>query len=99
MGNTALITLAASWLLLLTVLVLEFAGIRRRGTAWRWQGTGLLIMNTAALIYTFAQVRGWSYARLDTLISITFPVTLAGGAFFVIGVAVLVRAGGRARRD
>jgi hypothetical protein len=92
MGRAALITVAVSWLSLLTGLVLDFAGIWRRGTAWRWQGTGLLVMNSAALVYTFAQVRGWSYTRLDTLISITLPVTLAGGAIFVIGMVVLVRA-------
>lgn len=96
MGHTALIAMSASWLLLLTALVLEFAGIRRRGTAWRWQGTGLLVMNSAALVYTLAQVRGWSYTRLDTIDSITFPVTLAGGAIFVIGLVVLIRAGRRA---
>jgi hypothetical protein len=35
---------AAAWLLILTVLVLDFAGILRRGTYWRLQGTGLLLM-------------------------------------------------------
>ena len=53
-------------------------------------------MNSAALVYTLAQVRGWSYTRLDTIDSITFPVTLAGGAIFVIGLVVLIRAGRRA---
>jgi hypothetical protein len=96
MGHAALIVMSASWLALLTALVLEFAGIRRRGTTWRWQGTGLLVMNSAALVYTFAQVRGWSYTRLDAIDSITFPVTLAGGAIFVIGLVVLARAGRRA---
>jgi hypothetical protein len=91
MGHVALVVLAGSWLLLLTVLALDFTGVWRRGTAWRWQGTGLLVMNSAALAYTFAQTRGWSYTRLDMLDSVTFPVTLAGGALFVIGVVVLFK--------
>jgi hypothetical protein len=62
-------------------------------------GTGLLVMNSAPLIYTFAQVRGWSYARLDTVDSITFPVTLAGAAIFAIGMVVLVKARRRARPE
>ena len=85
------LVLLASWLLILTALVLDFAGIRRRGTAWRWQGTGLLVMNGAILVNTFLEFRGWSYSRLDTVRSITPPIVLAGAATFGIGVVVLFR--------
>ena len=93
MGQVALICLAVSWLVLLAVLGLDFTGVRPRGTAWRWQGTGLLVMNSAVLVRTLAQFRGWSYTRLDTLDSVSFPVTLAGGAIFVVGLVLLARAG------
>jgi len=86
------IVLAASWLFILAVLVLEFAGILRRGTAWRWLGTGLLVMNSAALIGDLARLRGWSVSQLDTLHAITLPVTLAGFALVVIGLSVQVKA-------
>jgi hypothetical protein len=86
------IALAVSWLLILTALVLDFAGILRRGTARRWQGTGLLVMNSAALIGDLARLRGWSVGPLDTLHTITLPITLAGFALLVIGISVQVKA-------
>jgi hypothetical protein len=86
------IALAASWLLILTVLALDFAGILRRGTAWRWQGTGLLVMNSAALVGDVARLRGWSVSQLDTLHAVTFPVTLTGFALFVIGLSAQIKA-------
>jgi hypothetical protein len=91
MALGSLIFLAASWLLILTTLVLDFAGIRRRGTAWRWQGTGLLVMNSAVLANEFLEFRGWSSSRLDTVHSITTPVTLAGAATLGIGLVILFR--------
>lgn len=84
------IFLAASWLMLLTTLVVDFAGIRRRGTAWRWQGTGLLIMNSVVLVDSYADARGGPYPRTP-LHSFTWPVLLTGFALLVIGLVVQVR--------
>ena len=99
MGLVALIALTTSLVVLVTALVLDLAGISRRGTAMRVLWTGLLIMNSAALINTIAQVRGWPYPQQDAIGSITFPMTLTGGVIGVGGgVAILGRERRRARR-
>ena len=46
--------LAGSWFLILTVLVLDLVGVLRRGTGFRWQAVGLLIINTPVSISGFA---------------------------------------------
>jgi DNA-binding beta-propeller fold protein YncE len=85
------IALAVLWPLILTVLVLDFAGIVRCGTAWRWQGTGLLLMFSPTLINTSAQYGGWSSSWIHSL---TWPVTLAGLVLVIGGSLVM----GRKRR-
>lgn len=85
------IVLAASWFMLLTVLLLDFGGILHRGNAVRWQATGLLVMNGAALVNAFGEFRGWSYGQLDELRSVTFPVTVAGFAIFAVGLFLFFR--------
>jgi hypothetical protein len=84
------IFLAAVWILLLTTVVLDFAGIWRRPTAWRWQGTGLLISNGVVLVNSYANARGGPYPRTP-LHSFTWPVLLAGLALLVIGLVVQAR--------
>ena len=91
MALGSLIVLAASWLLVLTVLALDFAGVLRRGTAWRWQGSGLLIMNGAVLVSSFLEFRGWPYSRLHAVHWITTPAILAGAVPLGIGVVVQFR--------
>lgn len=95
------IFLAATWIFLLTTVVLDFAGILRRGKAWRCLGTGLLIMNGVALVNAYADARGGPYPRTP-LHSFTWPVLLAGFALLLIGVRALLREPrrpGRARRS
>jgi hypothetical protein len=36
-----------SWLLILTLLALDLAGVLHRGAPFRWQATGLLIIDSA----------------------------------------------------
>ena len=95
------IFLAATCILLLTTLVANFAGILRRGKAWRWLGTGLLIMNSVTLVNAYADARGGPYPRTP-LHSSTWPVLLAGFALLLIGLRVQLREPhrpGRARRS
>ena len=82
---------AVLWLLILTVLVLDFGGIVRRGTARRWQGTGLLLIFSSILINTLAEYRGWSSSWVHSLM---WPAMLAG-LVLVIGGPLVV---GRKRR-
>lgn len=89
------IAFAAVWLLILTVLVLDFAGIVRRGAAWRWQGTGLLLMFSAMLVNTFAQYRGWSSSWVHSLM---WPVMLAAFVLLISGPVVMARKRRRTRR-
>jgi hypothetical protein len=91
------IFLAAVWILILTTLVLDFAGIWRRGTAWRWQGTGILIMNGVVLVNSYADARGGPYPRTP-LHSFTWPIILTGFALLGIGLVVSAREPRRARR-
>ena len=76
------VAFAALWLVALTMVVLNFAGIRR-GTTRRRQETGWLSMLpgigwvlavSALLANTFAQYRGWSSSRVHSLLD---PVVLA----------------------
>jgi len=81
--------LAGSWVLILTVLVLDLVGVRRRGTAFRWQAAGLLIINTAAVIGGFAHLHRRS--EFSALQPVIFPAMLAGFAAFGMGLAVQVK--------
>jgi hypothetical protein len=99
------IAFAALWLVALTTVVLNFAGIRR-GTAWRWQGTGWLpmlpgigwlLMVSTMLVNTFAQYRGWSSSRVHSFLD---PVLLAALVLTIAPVAVpMARKRRRAQRD
>jgi hypothetical protein len=82
--------LAATWLAILTLVVLEFAGVTRRGTSWRWGGIGVLLVVSAGVADTFAQYRGWSFSRIDSVNSITIPVAVAG--FILLSVGTVMRA-------
>ena len=95
---TLVIVLAGSCFVILTVLLLDFGGILRRGNAFRWQGTGLLVMNSAALVNEFGEHRGWSYSQLHELHSITFPVTLTGFTVLAVGLFLFFRARSEERR-
>lgn len=99
------IAFAALWLVALTMVVLNIVNIRR-GTTWRWQGTGWLfvlqgigwlLMVSVMLINTFSQYRGWSSSRVHSFLN---PVLLAA-LVLVIGPGVIVidRKRRRARQD
>lgn len=90
------IFMAATWIMLLTGLVLSFAGIIQRGAAWRWQGTGLLILNSVVLVNSYAGARGGPYPR-NPLHSFFWPVLLTGFALVVIGFVVYARDSSRKR--
>jgi hypothetical protein len=81
------LVLAGCWLLILTVLVLDLAGVLHRGTGYRWQATGVLIINSAVGAIGFAHLHHWS----GTLESTTWPVVLAGFAIFIVGLVVQTR--------
>jgi len=85
------IFLATTLLLISTALVLEFAGMTRRATFWRWTGAGLGLMTGASLGNSFAEYRGWSPSRLHTLQWSTLPLGLAGFVLVVIGTVMLFR--------
>lgn len=93
------IFLAAGWVLLLAVVVADFAGIWRRGKAFRWQGAGLLIGSSVTLVDSWAQARGGPYPRTP-LHSFTWPLLLTGFALFLFGLRVQFREPGRkGKRD
>jgi hypothetical protein len=98
MALGSLILLAASWLLVLTLLVLDLADVLRRGTAWRWQATGSLLAIGAVLASAFLEFRGWPYSRLHTVRLITTPVILAGVVLLGIGLVVQFRQLSKARQ-
>jgi len=72
---------AGSWLLIVAVLVLDAVGITHRGTGFRVQAVGLLVMNTAQVVNLFAHLhtRG------------IFPVLFVGFALLVGGLVVSSR--------
>jgi len=89
------VVLAAAWLLVLAVLVLDLTGLWRRGAYFRWQGAGVLLINGVVLASAFAEFRGWPASRLHVLRMATFPLMLPGFALLLTGILVY----GRARRD
>ena len=95
MALGALLTLAAAWLFLLVVLVLDLTGLWRRSARFRWQAAGGLLMNGVVLASAFAEFRGWPASRLHVLRMVTFPLMLPGFALLLAGILV----SGRARRD
>jgi hypothetical protein len=80
-----------SWLLIATLLVLEWAGVLHRGAPFRWQGTGLLIMDSVIGINALTRSNGWSGGPINALQKATLPVELAGFALVMIGVFVHAR--------
>ncbi len=80
------IAFGGSWLLILAVLVLDLVGILHRGTGFRVQAVGLLVMNTAVGISGFALLHRRS--EFSALQSIIFPVLLIGFAIFVTGLVI-----------
>ena len=91
------IFLAAGWIVLLTTLVADFAGILRPWKARLWMGTGLLIMTSVTLVNAYADAPGGPYPRTP-LHSFTWPVLLAGFALLLIGLRTLLREPRRPRR-
>ena len=72
------IALVGSWLLIIAVLVLDLAGILHRGTGFRLQAAGLLVMNTAQVLSMLAHLHSHGI----------FPVLIAGFALFAGGSVV-----------
>jgi hypothetical protein len=92
------LVLSGSWLLILTVLALDLTGVLHRGTGFRWQATGLLIMNTAGHASAFAHHHGWAGSQMAALDWATLPMMLIGFAAFIVGLIVRVREPSKARR-
>jgi hypothetical protein len=67
--------LAGSWLLILTVLVLDLTGVLHRGTGFRWQATGVLIEITAMDASGFAHLHHWSGTLESTTVPVMWPVS------------------------
>jgi hypothetical protein len=85
MALGAVVALSAAWLAVLTVLVLDMAGVWRRGAHFRWQGAGVLLEISYVLASAFGDLRGWPRRWLDVLHMSAFPVLLAAVALFVVG--------------
>jgi len=89
LGATAFAGL--SCLVILTLLVLDLAGILRRGTSFGWQAVGLLFMSGVGAANTFCHLHKWTGGQISAFESATFPLLLAGFALFMLGVAVQTR--------
>jgi len=72
------IVFVGSWLLILAVLVLDLVGILHRGTGFRVQAVGLLVMNTAQVVNLLAHLHSRAI----------FPVMFVGFAIFVGGLVI-----------
>jgi len=87
-----------SWLLIVTMLVLDLTGVLHRGTGFRWQATGLLIVNTAVNVSGFAHRHGWTGSQIGALEIATLLVILAGFATFIVGLIIQAKEPPKARR-
>jgi hypothetical protein len=70
-----------SWLLIIAVLVLDLVGILHRGTGFRLQAVGLLVMDTAQVVSMLAHLHSHGI----------FPVLFVGFALFAGGLVVSAR--------
>jgi hypothetical protein len=70
------------------VLVLDLVGILHRGTGFRVQAAGLLVMNTAQVVNMLAHLHSRGI----------FPVLFAGLALFAVGSVLSGREHRAARR-
>ena len=88
-----------SWLIIAALLVLELAGVLRRGAPFLWQAIGLLIVDSAVAVSGLTHRYGWSGGPIAALQKVTIPAELAGLALVMIGVFVHAsrRRGGRRR--
>ncbi len=75
------VAFAGSWLLIAAVLALDLAGTLDRGTGFRVQAAGLLVMNTGQVVSMLAHLRGRGI----------FPVLFVGFAIFAGGVVISFR--------
>jgi hypothetical protein len=69
-------------LLSLTVLVLDLAGFLHRGTGYRWQALGLLVVTTAQEVNLLAHLHSRGI----------FPALIVGFAIFLFGAVVSTKA-------
>jgi hypothetical protein len=92
------LVLAGSWLLILAVLMLDLTAVLHRGTGFRWQATGLLVMSTAGDASAFAHHHGWAGSPIRVLDWATLPVMLAGFATLIVGLRIWSRETSKARR-
>jgi hypothetical protein len=67
-----------SWFVIIAVLVPDLVGILHRGTGFRLQAVGLLVMNTAQVVSMLAHLHSHGI----------FPVLFVGFAFFAGGLVV-----------
>jgi len=67
-----------SWLVIIAVLVPDLVGILHRGTGFRLQAVGLLVMNTAQVVSMLAHLHSHGI----------FPVLFVGFGFFAGGLVV-----------
>jgi uncharacterized membrane protein len=92
-----LILLGLAWLLILTALVLDLAGIRRsRWTGWRWFAVGSVVCMGTMITDAYSDYRGWPYDEFRH--SLTSRIQLAGVIIMWIGIVAGIRRGRRKRR-
>jgi hypothetical protein len=75
------IVLLGSWLVILAVLVLDLVSVLHRGTGFRVQAVGLLVMNTAQDVNMLAHLHSRGI----------FPVLFVGFAIFGNGAVISLR--------
>lgn len=90
--NYPLIAVAAAWLLILVLLLLDLTGLRRRGRSLHWQASGLLLALGGVIVSGFAGDRRWPLSRLHEVRLVTFPLIVGGVALLCAGVLAQARA-------
>lgn len=83
--------LAAAWLVLLAMLLMDAAGRRRLQVGRRWQGYGILLGVSAVLVSACSEAGGLPAARLRLAHDVMDAGVLSGVALLVIGLAVQFR--------
>jgi hypothetical protein len=91
MDAGTLIATCVAWLTVALALGLDLLGLKRRDLAFRWMGTGLLVMMSAGAFSQFAHVRKWPLSHLTVIDTLTLAVGLAGIVCVIVSVVIQIR--------
>ncbi|MHB1594248.1 MAG: hypothetical protein ACYCO9_06485 [Streptosporangiaceae bacterium] len=92
MALAIVVVLAALWLLVAALLLLDLAGIRRSRAGSRLVPLGILIFGSSILVSQFGAYRAWPPAAIRAATHVMRVPDLLGVAIILVGIVRLLNA-------